>query len=152
MNAPEIISAEMISPFSEIMILALVAASAISSSSARVALRNIVSTAFEEPSGFSFGRGAVASSGPASSGMPSTTGSLPAAGPFAVFRAIALPLSLVHEGSTTQTRRYSMKPGVSACARQNTAGDGRARLASKRSLPRRLARESLRPKRATQSA
>ena len=43
-NAPEIISAETIKPLSEIIILALVAASASSSISERTALRNMVST------------------------------------------------------------------------------------------------------------
>ena len=49
-KAPEIIKAEIIIPFKEIMILALVAARAIRSSSVRSALRNMVSTAFEVPS------------------------------------------------------------------------------------------------------
>lgn len=51
MNAPETIKADTIKPFSEIMMLALVAASASSSISVRKALRNMVSTPLAVPNG-----------------------------------------------------------------------------------------------------
>ena len=51
MKAPDTISADTMKPLSEIMMLALVAASASSSISVRKALRNIVSTPLAVPSG-----------------------------------------------------------------------------------------------------
>ena len=51
-SVPEITSAEMIRPLIEIMMLAFIAAREMRSSSARYTLRNIVSTAFDDPSFF----------------------------------------------------------------------------------------------------